>query len=253
MLFTYEGYASLLSLLRENGYEARNFHDYKDVKRSVVLRHDVDNTLQKALEIAKIEQIGGVKSTFFLMLSSDFYNVFSAESKKIIEMLYFYGHEIGLHFDEMRYADQIGNVEGICERIHEEAGVLAHAVGKPVRTVSMHRPSQRVIDADLKISGIVNTYSKEFFVTFKYLSDSRRRWREPVEKIIKSGQFERLQILVHPFWYNKKELNIHDSVCAFVNHANLQRYETLDDNFTSLNEVMSRTEITGVNERMRIF
>ena len=61
MLFTYEGYASLLSLLRENGYEARNFHDYKDVKRSVVLRHDVDNTLQKALEIAKIEQIGGGK------------------------------------------------------------------------------------------------------------------------------------------------------------------------------------------------
>lgn len=43
MKFTYQAYRELLSLLREQGYAIRNYHDYEDAPRCVILRHDISN------------------------------------------------------------------------------------------------------------------------------------------------------------------------------------------------------------------
>ena len=40
------------------------------------------------------------------------------------------------------------------------------------------------------VPGMINGYGKVYFKEFKYLSDSRRWWREPVEEIIESGQYK---------------------------------------------------------------
>lgn len=45
MKFTYDAYRSLLSLLRERGYAVRNYHNYADAPRCVILRHDIDTSL----------------------------------------------------------------------------------------------------------------------------------------------------------------------------------------------------------------
>ena len=82
-----------------------------------------------------------------------------------------------------------------------------------------------MLDADLQIKGLINSYGKTYFKEFKYVSDSRRRWREPIEDIITSDDFKRLHILTHAFWYNDAEKSIHDSVREFVNGGNKQRYE----------------------------
>ena len=39
----------------------------------------------------------------------------------------------------------------------------------------------------------------------KYVSDSRRRWREDVDGIIAEKKFDKIQMLVHPLWYYEKE------------------------------------------------
>ena len=231
MVFTYKGYRELLELLAANGYEARDYSDYYKAERCVILRHDIDCDPRDALRIGEIERSMNVSSTYLVLLTSGLYNPFSAESLKILRELQSMGHHIGLHFDEKAYEHgfDAGMMTG---EILKEASVLQQALGTPVTVMSMHRPSRETLEADLEIPGMVNTYSKTFFNQLKYLSDSRRRWREPVEEIISSGRYERLQILTHPFWYGETEISLAERLRRFVDDGNADRYRLLKNGIT---------------------
>lgn len=242
MEFTYSSYEHLIRLLFDSGYEISTYKNWEKAKRCAILRHDIDNDIEKALELAKVEQELEVKSTFFVLVTSDFYNVFSAKSERLLRAIADCGHELGLHFDEVRYPD-IKTPEDARERILGEAQLLSLAVGKPVDIVSMHRPSKMMLEADLEIPGMINSYGQIYFKGFKYLSDSRRRWREPVEDIVKAKTYERLHILTHAIWYNENEMDIHDSISAFVNAGNMQRYKAEQENITDLQSIMDIKEV----------
>ena len=242
MEFTYRAYEHLIDTIFENGYEIVSYKDWQDKARCVILRNDIDNDIGKALELAKHEKKLGVKSTYFVLVTSDFYNVFSLKNQRLLQEISDCGHDIGLHFDEVRYPD-ISTPEDAKRYIMEEAKLLSGAIGKKVDTVSMHRPSKMMLETDLHIPDMINSYGKVYFKEFKYVSDSRRRWREPVTDIIQSGSYERLHILTHAIWYNETEKNIHDSICDFVNAGNLGRYEAEAENITDLESIMSRSEI----------
>lgn len=83
MEFTYASYRSLLGLLRENNYTFTDYHRYGEQPRCVILRHDIDNSLPQALRLAELEAEEGVKSTWFVLLRTDFYNPASAASQKL--------------------------------------------------------------------------------------------------------------------------------------------------------------------------
>ena len=210
----------------------------------MILRHDIDNSLPQALRLAEIEAEEGVKSTWFVLLRTDFYNPASAASQRILCRLGELGHEIGLHFDEMAYASEsgIGSYASSSteELIVREAGILADICGCPITTVSMHRPSKATLEADMQIPGMVNSYGQTFFHDFKYLSDSRRRWREPVEDIIRGGEYDRLHILTHAFWYHEQEEDIAESVDAFIRAANAERYAQMMENITDLPSILPK-------------
>lgn len=174
MSFTFEWYGYLLKLLSEHDYHFANYHNWKQIKNPVILRHDVDNDLLKALEMAEFESKREVKSTYFVLISSDFYNIFSMKNSRLIHQIQNYGHEIGLHFDEMKYPQAVGNIDKIREEIIKEADILSYITECPVKTVSMHRPSKAVLNIDLQLPDIINSYGQVFFQEFKYLSDSRR-------------------------------------------------------------------------------
>ena len=74
MSFTYQWYRGLLSLLQKQGYAFRNYHDYVDAPRCVILRHDVDMSLEQAVRLAELEAAEGVQSTWFVLLRTDFCN-----------------------------------------------------------------------------------------------------------------------------------------------------------------------------------
>lgn len=247
MEFTYTAYRALLALLRQGGYAFTDYHDYQAYPRCVILRHDIDNSLPQALRLAELEAEEGVKSTWFALLRTDFYNPASAASQKTLRRIRELGHEIGLHFDEMAYAGESGigtyASSSTEELILREAGILADICGCPITTVSMHRPSKATLDANLQIPGMVNSYGQTFFQDFKYLSDSRRRWREPVEDIIRGGEYDRLHILTHAFWYHEQDQDITESVGAFIRSANNERYEQMMENITDLPSILPREEL----------
>ena len=129
------------------------------------------------------------------------------------------------------------------EKIIREAETLSMILGFPVKSVSMHRPSRETLDADYHIPGLVNSYGRLFFRDFKYLSDSRRRWREPVEDIIRSRQCDRLHILTHAFWYHEREEDITETVGRFIRSANGERYRAMSENLTDLPSVLKEDEV----------
>ena len=244
MEFTYQAYRGLLSLLRENGYAFTDYHGYSAHPRCVILRHDIDNSLSQAVRLAEIEAAEGVHSTWFVLLRTDFYNPASAVAQRQLLRIRELGHELGLHFDEMAYP-QVGasctaGSSSTEELIRHEAGILSDICGCPITTVSMHRPSKATLEADLKIPGMVNSYGQTFFHDFKYLSDSRRRWREPVEDIIRMGTYDRLHILTHAFWYHAEEQDITRSVGDFVRAANAERYGQMMENITDLPSILPK-------------
>lgn len=242
MEFTYQAYTSLLALLREQGYSFCDYHHYAEYPRCVILRHDIDTSLEQAVRLAELEAEKGVKSTYFVLLRTDFYNPASQRSQKQLHHILALGHEIGLHFDEAAYGKELAGEE-IIQNIIKECGLLSALLETEVSTVSMHRPSKATLEADLEIPGITNSYGKTFFHDFKYLSDSRRRWREPVLDIIRSGEYDRLHILTHAFWYHDADESISETVGAFVRSASRERYAQMRDNITGLASILPEEEI----------
>lgn len=208
----------------------------------LILRHDIDTDLAQAARFAELEVEVGVRSTYFVLLRTDFYNPASKQSLEKLHHIQALGHEIGLHFDEKAYPD--GAPEETVTNILHEKDILASILGTPVTTVSMHRPSKTTLEADLKIPGMVNSYGKTFFHDFKYLSDSRRRWREPVEEIIKSEEYDRLHVLTHAFWYHEKDESIEITVGRFVRSANRERYGQMKENITDLPSILKEDEFS---------
>jgi len=242
MDFTYQAYENLISELRQNGYVLRDYHNWMNSDKCAILRHDIDFCPEKALEFAHIENRIKVRSTYFFLLSSDFYNIASSKNRQIIWEIKKLGHGIGLHFDEANYDETTKN-RGITDLIEKEVNTMSGILDLEISAVSMHRPSKEILAADYTLRDAVNTYSKTFFEGFKYLSDSRHRWREPVLEIIKSNEHKRLQIVTHPFRYFKNGLSAAVVCRDFVNRANCERYAQMNDNIRDFSEIMREDEV----------
>lgn len=241
MEFTYQGYRSLLELLREQGYAFADYHDWTDTPRCVILRHDIDNDPAQAVRMAEVEAEAGGSSTWFVLLRTEFYNPASQETGARLRRILSLGHKIGLHFDEKAYPP-LGR-EDVVQNIIKECGLLSALLETEVSSVSMHRPSPATLEADLQIPGVVNSYGRPFFHDFKYLSDSRRRWREPVEEIVCAGEYDRLHILTHAFWYHETEETLQQTVGAFIRGGNRARHEQMLENITDLPSILGEEAI----------
>ncbi len=242
MKFTYRAYRELLSLLRGEGYAIQSYHDYKNAPRCAILRHDIDTSLDQAVKLAELEAEEGVYSTWFVLLRTDFYNAASKTGLDALHRILSLGHEIGLHFDEASYAPAL-KPDQIIQNIIKECGLLSALLETRVSSVSMHRPSHETLEADYEIPGIVNSYGKAFFHDFKYLSDSRRRWREPVLDIIRSRKYDQLHILTHAFWYHDEEEDIAQTVGTFIRSANRERRRQMAENITDLESIVKREDV----------
>ena len=239
--FTYDFYKQMIQLAKSKGYSF-SFYGEKPIDKTIILRHDIDSDIKKALALAKIEHQLGVKSTYFVLLRTDFYNPFSKESLEMLLKIISLGHEVGLHFDEKSYEEDCD----IVDEVKNEVKLLSMLINKPVRVVSMHRPSRKTLDANYRFDYIINSYSQEYFNNYKYISDSRRNWRENPFEVIESGLYNKLHILTHAFWYHKDTSNIKNDIKNFIIDGKKDRYLSLMSNITNLSDIVEYSEV--INE-----
>ncbi|MCL1789757.1 MAG: hypothetical protein FWG40_00100 [Peptococcaceae bacterium] len=245
MDFTFRAYSDLIASLKENGYTMSSYADHSKYDKCVILRHDIDLCLETALAFAQYEQSLKAKSTYFILLSSDSYNIASRRNLDIIHDIRRLGHGIGLHFDEVKYQDPSPSHinKDVPELIENEINIMSEILEFQITTVSMHRPSKETLASDYQIPSVINSYSKTFFEEFKYLSDSRRFWREPILDLVDSHQHPKLHILTHPFWYSENNLSASETCEQFVNSANHSRYMHMRENIRDFDEFMGEEEV----------
>ena len=248
MEFTYYAYSDMLAKLSEKGYQFANYKNWHNSEKTVILRHDVDYSLQKAVELSETEKDIYCGATYFILISTNFYNVHSKSSRECIDMIIKNGGNIGLHFDETQYCIQ--TEEELKECVSMETDILSGIIGMKVDVVSMHRPSEKFLTSDIEFTDIINSYSKVYFNDMKYLSDSRRHWRENVDEIIEQGNYQRLHILTHPFWYKPyMEWDIKQTLKNAILNASLNFYDNMNNNFRNLTEEIERNEIERIISR----
>ena len=155
-----------------------------------------------------------------------------AKLKEIIN----FNHKIGLHFDAKLYE---GADDGTLKKsLKNEIDLLSNIINSKVESFSIHRPTTTEIESNISIDGIINTYSPKFFKEFKYISDSRMRWRESPEDVITSNKYKQLQILTHPIWYSEKQRNISEVLKDFLEKKAKVTYDNLRKNITDLDSVL---------------
>lgn len=246
MEFTYKSYEMMLKKIRDKGYSFKSYENWNEEKRTVILRHDVDFDLEKAVRVSDIEMENDIEgATYFLLLSTNFYNIHSRESRQYIERIINNGGNIGLHFDEMQYV--ISDEKEMSEYVYKEIEILEKIIDTKVGVVSMHRPSEKIISGNIKIDGVINSYSDTFFKEMKYLSDSRRYWRENIDEILEGSEvYERFHILTHPFWYKEEEKSLKHTLMEAVLGESLSFWDNMSKNFRDLESELSRDEIERV-------
>lgn len=125
MEFTVEAYKHLIKALIENGYTITGYDNYEGYEKAAILRHDIDMDIRKALEMARLESELGVRSTYYVLLSSDLYNALSKNSTAYLKEILSLGHWVGLHFDEKKYEA----TDNVVEKIEQEIDTLEMYLG----------------------------------------------------------------------------------------------------------------------------
>lgn len=176
------------------------FEDFNG-ENCFLIRHDIDFDLDFALKLAKLENKNSVKATYFIMISSNNYNSLSLNSKNKIREIKSLNHEIGLHFDPMVFRKN-----KIRENFNLEIKLLESMISDRVFSVSLHNPS---VHGDyIEFENFNNAYSKKYFNSEYYLSDSQMSFKgkDPFKFINKVKQ-SHVQILLHPLHYFSKRSN----------------------------------------------
>jgi hypothetical protein len=104
--FTYNSYQELLNLIIDSGYSITNYHTHAEYEKSCIIRHDIDADIEKAVKLAEIESEFSrteIRTTYFVLLKSNLYNIIEKTNIKNLKQIIEFGHNIGLHFDETQY------------------------------------------------------------------------------------------------------------------------------------------------------
>ncbi len=203
--FSMAGYGAFLDAFRDAGYAFVPFDDTPAQKNTVIIRHDIDFDLAHALAVAKMEHARGVAATYFIMLRSEMYNVFSTLGSQHIRDIQALGHTIGLHFDASAYPD--AGADELREAVHREMQTLENWFGWPMKSMSFHRPRPQHLEdgAGALTAPYLHSYQTCFMKDRTYFSDAQGLWRfgHPFDsEAFKSGA--PFQVLVHPIWWTQE-------------------------------------------------
>jgi hypothetical protein len=172
--FSLEHYRDVLGAARAGGYRFA-FFDGAPSDGALILRHDVDLSLDAALRMAELEAEEGAAATYFLMTESVFYNLASSEGHTALGRLRELGHRVGQHavWPNARVDDRFDPV------------------------LAWHNPDPEYMTAP--VEGVTNVMAEPWFAPATYRSDSNQRWRHgcPHEELA-AGAFPWLQLLTHP-------------------------------------------------------
>jgi hypothetical protein len=205
-MYSKESYRQLLLTIIQSGYRVVDFADMDPTsdERQVVLRHDVDFIPRLALEAAQINESCGVRATFFILVRSHVYNLFSRTNLDVLGEIERRGHAVALH---------CGLPTGVPEReddlvklVQEDLALGALAFPRMARLYAWHTVPAQFFERwrGLSVPGLVNAYEDRYFTQIAFLSDSNARLSpEVLQETFRRGVHRKVQLLLHPvIWFS---------------------------------------------------
>ena len=234
-MFSFDDYKEIIRIIKSTD-RYMDYHKALTSDKFILMRHDVEYSVERAYELAKVESSMDFTSTFFFQWTNNSYNILSRKNKDLIKDMHERGHTIGLHFALNGMTD----MEQIRKQIAKEMEILNSMFEFKIDTFSIHRPSKDVLRENIKLPGIINAYQDEFFtfaenvtektpVSVKYLSDANHIWRYgyPDEKNILEN--DKVQILTHPFAWCKKGYDNFDNYKSLIKEKYIELVNSVDN------------------------
>jgi hypothetical protein len=220
--FTLNKYQELCEVIKNSGYSNMTIKEYLEKDRGldsiILIRHDIDENIRFALDMAKVEAERNIKATYYFRMKK---NVFEPE---IIDKIASYGHEIGYHYETLDKSQ--GDIELAIRLFSEELALFREKY--EVKTACMHGNPLTKFDNrkiwekyQLNDFGLIGEpYLSIDYNQVAYFSDSGRTWNINKNKIkdtlkngnapssisttnnlidiIKRSEYKNICILVHP-------------------------------------------------------
>ena len=234
-MFSYADYKEIIRIIKESG-RACNFRQAQEKDKFIIMRHDVEFSVDRAFALSKLELSMDFTSTYFFQWTNNSYNILSKKNMDMIKYMHERGHVIGLHFA----LNGLTDMELVRRKILQEIHVLSEMLGFEITEFSIHRPSADVLRENIKFPGIINAYQDEFF-TFsenvtadtplhvKYISDAKHRWNYGVPDEETLLGYDRVQILTHPYSWTKKGHDNLENFRTLLQERNAELMETIDN------------------------
>lgn len=202
--FSYLYYAELLKNCGAR-FELRPLRDFTppaDGDAPVVyIRHDIDLCLDAAVALAEEEAAQGVSTTYMFIPTSPLYDIASSEGAAKLRRVQELGHEVAIHFDVATSGvDDPNDRDTLLHKIDEQCAVISDVTGRPVPSVSFHRPLPVFLHGPDYLGARVNAYASTLMQFYR--SDSGGRWRSgnPLFDFTACST-PVAQLLTHPIWW----------------------------------------------------
>ena len=210
-MFNYAEYRNIITLVKQN-LPIMDFSEVNDkVNAFCVLRHDIEFSIDRALQMARIEHEDlNVHSTYTVQLRNNTYNALSQKNIEAIQEIESMGHYIGLHQNPPSMSD-----DELVDYITKDIETLEHYYGFEVDRYAFHRCGSNpgILEKYVEVPDKINCYAKEFFHYFKgdkpeklnvnYIADSNHMWKYGSPLDLKLDEVNKLQLLTHPFSWSE--------------------------------------------------
>lgn len=234
-MFSYSDYKEIINIIKESGCGC-NFRQAQERDKFIIMRHDVEFSVERAFALSKLELSMDFTSTYFFQWTNNSYNILSKKNMDMIKYMHERGHVIGLHFA----LNGLTDMELVRKKILQEIHVLSEMLGFEITEFSIHRPSADVLRENIMFPGIINAYQDEFF-TFsenvtdatplhvKYISDAKHRWNYGTPDAVTLLNNDRVQILTHPYSWTKKGYDNLENFRTLIQERNEELLDTIDN------------------------
>ena len=215
--------------------------DFSEVNDEVdsfcVLRHDIEFSIDRALEMARIEHEDlNVHSTYTVQLRNNTYNALSQKNIEAIQEIESMGHYIGLHQNPPQMDD-----DELVDYILKDIETLEHYYGFEVDRFAFHRCGSNpgILEKYVEVPEKINCYAEDFFHYFSgdkpeelrvhYLADSNHQWKYGHPLHIDYYDLpQKMQLLTHPYSWSEEGYDNISNYTKLIRERNEELLTSMD-------------------------
>lgn len=194
---------------------------------AIGVRHDVDNVIEPAVQMAEWEAARGYRSTYFILHTAPYW-ADKELLRRSLDTIASCGHEIGFHINAITAAietgrdpveiarEAVGELRGYGYEVrgvvaHGDSACYAHRFVNDELFVESARPEWG--DPDRVVGGVQLKPIPRYLLGFDYdpnwlsrgdyLSDSGGSWSQPFDEVAGRWPNGQLHMLVHADWWGQ--------------------------------------------------